>query len=166
MQKIHNFQSQLSIMYKTLFIILLSLLPRLVFAQTDSARTDTRDIMKEHAKNDHVILDWNWLPKDSSFITVEVSFLNPYEKNIKKMWLTFSAFDAKGKPVKDLKTGKTTIIIESDRIHAADGGYIDYKFEKIFNSKSVDEMKVEQVKLEFADNSIKIIKGPKAVGEP
>lgn len=153
-------------MKKTLFILILSLLPRLIFAQTDSVRTDTRDIMKEHAKNDHVILDWNWIPEKSSNITIEVSFMNPYEKDIKAMWLTFSAFDASGKPVKDLKTGKTTTIIESKRVHTANGGYIDYKFEKVFNSKSVDEMRVEEVKLEFADNIIKIIKGSKAVGEP
>ena len=153
-------------MNKTLFIIILSLLSRLVFAQTDSVRTDTREMMKEHAKKDHVILDWNWIPKESSSITIEVSFMNPYEKDIKKMWFTFSAFDAKGKPVKDLKTGKTTAIIESKRIHPANGGYIDYKFEKVFNSKSVDEMRVEEVKLEFADNTVKIIKGSKALGEP
>ncbi len=149
-------------MNRIFFAFILLLMPFLVSSQSDSA--ERKKQFKEYAEKDHIILNWDWSADKSSQVTVEVSIMNPYEKDIKAMWLTFSAFDAKGRPVKDVKTGKTSIMIESKRLHTANGGYIDYKFENVFNAKSVDEMRVEQVKLEFADQTVKLIKGSRAVG--
>lgn len=148
-----------------IFTFILCCLPYSLLAQTDSIEAYKKQSLKEYAKNDFIILDWSWDIDKLSQITVEASIVNPYEKDIKVMWLTFSVFDRKGKPAKDLKTNRTTAVIESTRLHAANGGYIDYKFEKVFNSNSVDEMRVEFVKLQFVDGSFKEIKGSKAVGE-
>jgi hypothetical protein len=148
-----------------LFTIVFCFLPCIAFAQADSIEAHQKKFLEEHARNDFIILNWSWDIDKSSQITVEASIVNPYEKDIKAMWLTFSVFDGKGKPVKDLKTNKTTVVIESTRLHPGNGGYIDYKFKKMFNSKSVEEISVELVKLQFADGSVKEIKGSKAVGE-
>ena len=165
MWKIHIFRLKYHEVNKTFLASILILQSFLVIAQADSIEINRKKEMREYAEKDHLILDWDWSPDKSSQITIKVSIMNPYHKDIKSLWLTFSAFDEHGKPVKDSKTGKTSVVIESKRLHSGDGGYIDYKFEKVFTAKSVDEMRVEQVKLEFADNTFKVIKGSKAVGE-
>lgn len=148
-------------MLSRILLISLLFLPGIISAQS-SADTATSD-WKAHADKGYVILDWSW-EKINSQVTVEISMVNPYPKDISAAWFSFSAF-AKGDSTKDIRTKKPTILIHSTRLHTASGGYIDYKFEKVFNSKLVDEIRIVKVKLQFADGSIRIIDGNKAVGE-
>ncbi len=108
-----------------------------------------------------VILDWSFY--DESEYTqgtgIKISIINPTKKNIKYIWFTFSGYNAVDDLIFDRIKGKSKITIKGiGPLNSGASGKYEYNY--VWHSDLVQNVKINQIKVQFMDETFKTILVP------
>ena len=105
---------------------------------------------------------WSYANEYSSFTDVDIELINPFKQKIKYLWITFTATNPVGDPVRDGISRATEKTVKGvGPIEYGDHG--SYQFESVFYSKVIESMQIKQIKLQFFDGTFKTITKPHEV---
>ncbi len=120
--------------------------------------------LSEYRQRNWVLWTWSWSYSNeySKFVDVDITVINPYKQRIKYIWFTFVAFNPVNDPIKDGISGKLEKTVQGiGPIEYGDRG--TYNFEDVFYSNVIETMRVNQIKIQFFDGTVKIITRPQTI---
>ncbi len=120
-------------------------------------------LLDQYAAKNIVMTEWSWeYENEYSFSpTVSISVINPYKKKIKYISFTLVAYNAVGDPAVGRSAASSTKTMQGiGPIASGDMG--SYKFDYVFNSKVVSSIKMSSIKIQFYDNTYKVISSPRS----
>lgn len=91
-----------------------------------------------------------------------IKISNPTEKTIKYMWFTVVGYNAVNDPVRDrLKGGPSLTVKAIGPIEKDESG--SYKWEYMWHTDIVETFKITEVKVQYMDNTIRVIRDWKSI---
>lgn len=127
----------------------------------DSLRKEYHNLLVGLRNKNKVIWDWSWsYPSEySSFAEVSIEVLNTFKQKIKYIWFTFNAFNPVDDPIRDGFKGGYDVTVRG--IGPVEfGEKANWNFESVFYSKTIQTMRIKQLKIQFFDGTIKTIIKP------
>lgn len=122
-----------------------------VFYNLDLKKVE--EILDYYKKYPVSVYSWSWGSKNeySNYKGVDVEFYNSSKKTIKYVHVTFQAVNSVGDPI----SGATKTVKGIGPIEP--GSFGAYSFEDVWYSNTINKVKIIKIKVEYMDNTIKII---------
>jgi hypothetical protein len=133
----------------------------------DSIATKAEAILKSFSNKPIAICSYG-IEDESEYTDgtkFEISVYNPTKKTIKYLWVTFIGINAVGDKVSDNLTGKTNITLKGvGPMESGQNSRLQLNY--AWHTDLVDDVKIVSVKVQYMDNTIKIITNPKSIEMP